>query len=78
MTVLRLAHPLPARMAPKMALHELMCFPAGSAVLDPMMGSGTDARAALDQRLQASGHDLDPLPFDRYTPERARHTQRRS
>ncbi|WP_141727640.1 hypothetical protein [Thermogemmatispora onikobensis] len=57
---LELSHPFPARIAPEVTPRELRRFPTGSAVLDPMMGSGTVARAVLDQRLQASGRDLDP------------------
>ncbi|RAQ97503.1 hypothetical protein A4R35_18345 [Thermogemmatispora tikiterensis] len=54
-------HPFPARMAPEIALRELARVPAGSTVLDPMMGSGTVLRAALHYGLRALGRDLDPL-----------------
>ncbi|MBX5458549.1 MAG: hypothetical protein IRZ31_16780, partial [Thermogemmatispora sp.] len=61
MTDLKPVHPFPARMAPEVALRELASFPAGSTVLDPMMGSGTVLRAALNHGLRAIGRDLDPL-----------------
>lgn len=48
-------------MAPEVALEELGRLPAGSTVLDPMMGSGTVLKAALHQHLRAIGRDIDPL-----------------
>ena len=57
----RSIHPFPARMAPDLALVPLAALSAGSTVLDPMMGSGTVVRHALDAGHQAFGYDLDPL-----------------
>lgn len=57
----RSIHPFPARMAPDLALVPLENLPAGSTVLDPMMGSGTVVRHALDAGHDAVGCDLDPL-----------------
>lgn len=54
-------HPFPARMAPEIALEELASLPPNSRVLDPMAGSGTVVRTALEQGHQAYGYDLDPL-----------------
>jgi hypothetical protein len=54
-------HPFPARMAPDLALVPLENLPVGSTVLDPMMGSGTVVRHALDAGHDAVGYDLDPL-----------------
>ena len=48
-------------MAPDLALATLGHLPAGSRVLDPMSGSGTVIRQALDLGLNAVGFDLDPL-----------------
>lgn len=53
-------HPFPARMAPDLALSSLERLKRG-VVLDPMIGSGTVARAALAKGLSAIGFDLDPL-----------------
>lgn len=57
----RSIHPFPARMAPDLALVPLENLPVGSTVLDPMMGSGTVVRHALDAGHDAVGCDLDPL-----------------
>ncbi len=54
-------HPFPARMAPDLALISLEDLPAASTVLDPMVGSGTVARHALELGHSAVGFDLDPL-----------------
>ncbi|ORE89768.1 hypothetical protein [Aurantimonas sp. 22II-16-19i] len=54
-------HPFPARMAPDLALVAMDDLPAGSLVLDPMMGSGTVIRQALESGHRAVGYDLDPL-----------------
>lgn len=54
-------HPFPARMAPDVAIDEIARLPSGSAVLDPMMGSGTVLLAANEQGHSATGTDLDPL-----------------
>jgi hypothetical protein len=53
-------HPFPARMAPGLALDSLRALKSGT-VLDPMTGSGTVARLAKSQSLDALGFDLDPL-----------------
>lgn len=54
-------HPFPARMAPELARHSLRALPAGARVLDPMCGSGTVARAAVEAGLHCVGVDIDPL-----------------
>jgi DNA modification methylase len=54
-------HPFPARMAPEIALRSIDKLSAQSIVLDPMVGSGTVARAALDKGHHAIGFDMDPL-----------------
>ncbi len=54
-------HPFPARMASEIALKELQKLPLHAVVLDPMMGSGTVLRVALDCGLRAIGRDVDPL-----------------
>lgn len=57
----RSIHPFPARMAPDLALVSLENLPVGSTVLDPMVGSGTVVRQALELGHNAIGYDLDPL-----------------
>lgn len=57
----RTIHPFPARMAPDLALVALEDLAPGSTVLDPMMGSGTVIRQALEFGHSAVGYDLDPL-----------------
>ncbi len=54
-------HPFPARMAPELALREIQQLPKRATVLDPMMGSGTVLRVAIDCGLRAIGRDVDPL-----------------
>ena len=54
-------HPFPARMAPEVARHSIETIPEGGIVLDPMCGSGTVARAAVEAGLQCIGSDVDPL-----------------
>ena len=54
-------HPFPARMAPEVARHSIDTVPRGGAVLDPMCGSGTVVRAAVEAGLQCIGSDIDPL-----------------
>ena len=54
-------HPFPARMAPELACYALGKVPNGGRVLDPMCGSGTVARAAVESGLQCIGVDIDPL-----------------
>ncbi|GAC1463392.1 MAG: hypothetical protein PVS3B3_08950 [Ktedonobacteraceae bacterium] len=61
MIPVRSIHSFPARMAPEIALKELQKLPQHSLVLDPMMGSGTVLRVALDCGLRAIGRDIDPL-----------------
>lgn len=54
-------HPFPARMAPEIAIAQLAALPSGSTVLDPMMGSGTVLRHAVEFGHKAVGFDMDPL-----------------
>ena len=54
-------HPFPARMAPELASSSLETVPDGGLVLDPMCGSGTVARAAVEAGLRCIGADVDPL-----------------
>lgn len=61
MTTIRPIHPFPARMAPDIALDVLQNLPTHTTVLDPMMGSGTVLKAAIDIGLHAIGRDVDPL-----------------
>lgn len=58
---LRAIHPFPARMAPELALNALNHLPANSLILDPMAGSGTVLRQAVELGHRAVGFDLDPL-----------------
>jgi tRNA G10 N-methylase Trm11 len=48
-------------MAPDIALLRCRQLPPGATVLDPMTGSGTVLRAAVDEGLCAIGLDVDPL-----------------
>lgn len=61
MTVSRSIHPFPARMAPDIALQAIKSLPKGAIVLDPMVGSGTVLRTAIDTGHPAKGFDVDPL-----------------
>ena len=54
-------HPFPARMAPELVNDSLTAVPAAGRVLDPMCGSGTVARAAVEAGLRCVGRDVDPL-----------------
>ncbi|MDV6330022.1 hypothetical protein [Asticcacaulis sp. 201] len=54
-------HPFPARMAPELALRALGNLPKNSIVLDPMTGSGTVLRQAVEFGHTAIGYDVDPL-----------------
>ena len=54
-------HPFPARMAPELARDALRTVPPGGQVLDPMCGSGTVLRAAVEAGLGCKGVDVDPL-----------------
>lgn len=57
----RNVHPFPARMAPELALEALDRAPRGATVLDPMCGSGTVLKHAVEEGHNALGFDLDPL-----------------
>lgn len=59
--IIRPIHPFPARMAPDLALGALTSLPKGSLVLDPMVGSGTVIRQAVNLGHRAVGFDADPL-----------------
>ena len=48
-------------MAPELAHDALAAVPAGGQVLDPMCGSGTVPRAAVEAGLRCVGVDMDPL-----------------
>lgn len=48
-------------MAPELVSNELSSLPAGSKILDPMCGSGTTLRYAIDNDHLAVGWDIDPL-----------------
>jgi hypothetical protein len=48
-------------MAPDLALVSMEDLPAGSVVLDPMVGSGTVVRHATELGHEALGFDMDPL-----------------
>lgn len=61
MIATRSIHPFPARMAPDIALEAIKILPKGATVLDPMSGSGTVLRAAMDSGHPARGFDVDPL-----------------
>lgn len=54
-------HPFPARMAPDLALAGIEKLPAGVRILDPMIGSGTVTRVAVEKPVTAIGIDQDPL-----------------
>ena len=59
--MLRPIHPFPARMAPELARVALNRLEPGSRVLDPMCGSGTVLRQAVERGLDCVGYDVDPL-----------------
>lgn len=48
-------------MAPELAYHSLRTLAAGERVLDPMCGSGTVVRAAVEEGFHCVGVDIDPL-----------------
>lgn len=54
-------HPFPARMAPDVAWRSIASLEAGAQVLDPMCGSGTVLRVAVEHGLDCVGIDVDPL-----------------
>lgn len=57
----RTIHPFPARMAPEVAGESLAALHPDARVLDPMCGSGTVLREAVERGLSATGCDIDPL-----------------
>jgi hypothetical protein len=59
--MIKSVHPFPARMAPGLALNSLSALEPQSVVLDPMSGSGTVLRQALELGHEAIGFDVDPL-----------------
>lgn len=54
-------HPFPARMASDLALQAIKDLPEGSIVLDPMSGSGTVMKVAVESGHVARGFDVDPM-----------------
>ena len=58
---IRSIHPFPARMASEVAHQVIKELPAGSTILDPMVGSGTVLKVALESGHIGKGFDLDPL-----------------
>ena len=60
-TSLTVVHPFPARMAPEVARHAVESLRPGSRLLDPMCGSGTALRLAVENGIEAVGMDIDPL-----------------
>jgi len=48
-------------MAPEIALAECEKLPSNSIILDPMCGSGTTLRTAIECSIKAIGSDLDPM-----------------
>jgi DNA modification methylase len=54
-------HPFPARMAPEVARRSIELLTPGQRLLDPMCGSGTSIRAAVESGIEAVGVDIDPL-----------------
>ena len=54
-------HPFAARMAPEIARRSLAAVPRNGRVLDPMCGSGTVVRAAVEAGHRCTGVDIDPL-----------------
>ncbi|MEA2188307.1 MAG: hypothetical protein QOK16_3318 [Solirubrobacteraceae bacterium] len=58
---MRPIHPFPARMAPDLSRELLGALPPGSRVIDPMCGSGTVVRQAVEAGHSCVGRDVDPL-----------------
>jgi len=54
-------HPFPARMASDLAFQAIKNLPEGSTVLDPMSGSGTVMKVAVEYGHVARGFDVDPM-----------------
>jgi len=48
-------------MASELALEKVLALSPNSNILDPMMGSGTVPRVAVDHRHRCFGFDTDPL-----------------
>lgn len=61
MMVSATVHPFPARMAPDVAQRSLEALSDRGRVIDPLCGSGTVLRAAVERGLDCSGTDIDPL-----------------
>lgn len=61
MPPLSTVHPFPARMAPELAGQSLALVPRGGRVIDPMCGSGTVMRLAVEAGIECAGFDIDPL-----------------
>src|SRR5882724_3848126 len=61
MAPISVVHPFPARMAPDVATAALSELRPGSRLLDPMCGSGTVIRTAVERGVAAVGVDIDPL-----------------
>ena len=61
MPPLSTVHPFPARMAPELAGQSLALVPQGGRVIDPMCGSGTVMRLAVEAGIECAGFDIDPL-----------------
>ena len=61
MPTLSTVHPFPARMAPELAGQSLGLVPKGGRVIDPMCGSGTVMRLAVESSIECVGFDIDPL-----------------
>lgn len=58
---MRPIHPFPARMAPDLSRDLLATLNPGSRILDPMCGSGTVVRQAVEAGHHCVGRDVDPL-----------------
>jgi len=54
-------HPFPARMASELIQSAISKLPPESLIIDPMCGSGTVLRYAVEQGLNCVGYDMDPL-----------------
>jgi hypothetical protein len=50
-------HPFPARMAPEIALEQVLGLSSEAVILDPMTGSGTVPRVATDHNRRCFGFD---------------------
>jgi hypothetical protein len=58
---MQVIHPFPARMAPEIARNVITALEPGSRLLDPMCGSGTVIRSAVESGVHALGSDIDPM-----------------